>query len=298
MKDLIAEIIDPKILSSIEGLELTAKIIVEGYFSGFNQSKRIGVGHEFSQYRSYQPGDDLRLMDWKMYARSERYYVRQSEIETNINIKFIIDASNSMKHQDGAITKMDYARMLAAALAYIAKNQGDSYGLLWANDVNVKELPGQHNQLHYQRFLYHLLQIKPQGSWLKDYDKLGRFYDPRNREVIIFITDMYDINSDLSDFAKRLKNSRNEVIVFHLVASNELDQSFEIEGIYEDLETGEQVRLEPRKSSKENQHRIEESIKKTRETLLNFNIGYELFRTDRPIDGAIRSFIKKRNQLI
>lgn len=298
MKDLIAEIIDPKILSSIEGLELTAKIIVEGYFSGFNQSKQVGIGHEFSQYRSYQPGDDLRLMDWKMYARSERYYVRQSEIETNINIKFIIDASNSMLHQDGAFTKLDFARMMAASLAYLAKNQGDTYGILWANDAEVQELHGQYNQLHYQRFLYHLLQIKPQGGWLKDYEKLGRFYDPRNREVIIFITDMYDFENDLTDFVKKLKNNRNEVIVFHLMGANELDHSYRKEGLYEDLETGEQVRLEPRQGSEENQREIETSLSAIREDMLNANIGYELFRMDTAIDVAISSFIKKRNQLI
>lgn len=298
MKDLIAEIIDPKILNSIEGLELTAKIIVEGYFSGFNQSKRIGVGHEFSQYRSYQPGDDLRLMDWKMYARSERYYIRQSEVETNINIKFIIDASNSMLHQDGAITKIDFARMLAASLAYIAKNQGDAYGVLWANDHDVKQLHPQHNQLHYQRFLYHLLQIKPQGGWLDDYEKLGRFYNPHKREVIIFITDMYEKEADLSQFVKRLKNNRNEVIVFHLMGGNELDQTFQTNGLYEDLETGEQVRLEPRKPSAEYQELIDNSLRAVKETLLKANIGYELFRTDMSITKAITTFIKKRNRLI
>ena len=298
MKDLIAEIIDPKILNSIEGLELTAKIIVEGYFSGFNQSKRIGVGHEFSQYRSYQPGDDLRLMDWKMYARSERYYIRQSEIETNINIKFIIDASNSMHHKDGAISKMEYARMLAAALAYLAKNQGDSYGLLWANEVEVQELQSQHNQLHYARFLYHLLSIKPQGAWLRDYSKLGKFYDPRNREVIIFITDMFELENELTDFAKRLKNSRNEVIVLHLMGGNELDQKFEMEGLYEDLETGDQVRLDPRNKANNYKFQLDSFINNTREELLSSNIGYELLRTDLSIDKAITSFIKKRNQLL
>lgn len=285
-------------LNSIEGLELSAKIIVEGYFSGFNQSKRIGVGHEFSQYRSYQPGDDLRLMDWKMYARSERYYVRQSEIETNINIKFIVDASNSMHHKDGDISKIGYARMLAAALAYLAKNQGDSYGLLWANEVEVQELQAQHNQLHYFRFLYHLLAIKPQGGWLQEYNKLGKFYNPQNREVIIFISDMYGLENDLTDFAKRLKNSRNEVIVFHLMGGNELDQKFEFEGLYEDLETGEQIRLDPRKKSAEYQNQLDVSIKDMRESLLNSNIGYELLRTDMNIDKAITNFIKKRNQFV
>lgn len=294
----MTDIIDPKLLNSIEGLELTAKIIVEGYFSGYNQSKRVGVGHEFSQYRSYQPGDDLRLMDWKMYARSERFYVRQSEIETNINIKFIIDASNSMAHQDGELTKMDYARMLTAALGYIAKQQGDAYGVLWANNKEVSMLHSRQDQLHFQRFLFNLLRIQPGDIWLKDYDKLGRFYDPRNRELIIFISDMYDDEQDLIDFAKQLKNNRNEVIVFHLIAGNEFNPKLQPDGLYEDLETGVQVRFEPGNSGKEVSALVNKSIDDMRTTLLKSNVGYELFRTDQPLDVALTSFIKKRNQLI
>jgi uncharacterized protein (DUF58 family) len=294
----VTDIIDPKLLNSIEGLELTAKIIVEGYFSGYNQSKRVGVGHEFSQYRSYQPGDDLRLMDWKMYARSERFYVRQSEIETNINIKFIIDASNSMAHQDGELTKMDYARMLTAALGYLAKNQGDAYGVLWANNKEVNMLHSRQDQLHFQRFLFKLLSIKPGDVWLKNYDKLDRFYDPRNRELIIFISDMYDDEQDLIDFAKQLKNNRNEVIVFHLIAGNELNPKLQPDGLYEDLETGVQVRFEPGKGAKDVSALVNKSTDIIRASLLKFNVGYELFRTDQPLDVALTSFIKKRNQLI
>ena len=298
MKDLISEILDPKVLNSIEGLELTAKIIVEGYFSGYNRSKRIGVGHEFSQYRSYQPGDDLRLMDWKMYARSERYYIRQSEVETNINIKFIIDASKSMLHKDGPLKKIEYVRMLAAALAYIAKNQGDAYGVLSANNLEVQELHVRQTHLHYQRFLHHLLSIEPNGVWLVDYEKLGRFYDPNSRELIVFISDMHDHDNELLEFACSLKNPRNEVLVFHLLGGNEMDQSFKFEGLYEDLETGEQVRLEPRRSKEEYKKNVAESTEKLKEDLLNANVGYALFRTDKEVDKAISSFLKTRNQLI
>ena len=298
MKNLIADIIDPELLNSIEGLELTAKIIVEGYFSGYNQSKRVGVGHEFSQYRSYQPGDDLRLMDWKMYARSERFYIRQSEIETNINIKFIIDASNSMAHQDGTLSKMDYARMITAAIGYLAKNQGDAYGVLWANNKEVNMLQAQQDQLHFQRFLYHLLRIQPGDVWLQHYDKLDRFYDPRNRELIIFISDMYDDDQDLIDFARHLKNNRNEVIVFQLIAGNELNPKLQPDGLYEDLETGAQVRFEPGKSARQVGSSVLESAESIRTALLKSNVGYELFRTDEPLDAALTSFIKKRNKLI
>jgi len=298
LKELVSEIINPEMLHSIEGLELTAKMIVEGFFSGSNQSKRIGFGHEFSQYRSYQPGDDLRLMDWKMYARSERYYIRQSEVETNINIKLIIDASNSMLHSEGKATKMDYAKILAASLAYIAKRQGDNYGLLWANDKEVKTFYSQQNQLYFQRFLYHLLQIKVDGGWLKEYKNMGRFYDPQKRELIIFVTDLYDHDNDLIDFAKNLKNSRNEVVVFHIVSGNELDLSLLEPGLYEDLETGEQVRVDPSNFKNTYSELIYKALEKSRDTLVQADIGYEIFRTDKPVDKSLADFIQKRNQLL
>ncbi len=294
----MSEILDPKLLNSIEGLELVAKVIMEGYFSGYNQSKRVGVGHEFSQYRSYQPGDDLRLMDWKMYARSERYYIRQSEVETNINIKFIIDASRSMLHEDGNLTKIQFARMLAAALAYLAKNQGDNYGILWANDTAVSELHAQHHHLHFQRFLYQLLQIECNGFWMKDYHDLGRFYDPSGREMIIFITDLHEHHGELIEFSRNLKNNRNEVLVFQLLGGNEMNFLFGQTGYYEDLETGERVRLNPKRGKERYMQMVQDALQSSRDALLSYDIGYELFAMDEPLDMAISAFIKKRNQLL
>src|SRR5580693_7730137 len=114
---------------AIKDLSLAARQTIDGFMAGINRSKVKGVGLEFSQYRSYQPGDDLRWLDWKRYARSDRYYIRESEVETSISVRLLIDASNSMNHRDGAYTKMDYARWLAASLAWLAHYQGDTLGL-------------------------------------------------------------------------------------------------------------------------------------------------------------------------
>src|SRR6187455_2555897 len=107
----IRELLKPEILNTVNGLELVARIIVEGFMSGSNQSQSIGSGQEFSQYRNYEPGDDLRQLDWKMYARSERYYIKQAEIETNITVKFMIDASNSMSYSEDKLSKLQYAKV-------------------------------------------------------------------------------------------------------------------------------------------------------------------------------------------
>src|ERR1700748_323983 len=133
----MSRLLDPKILMSIKNLQLAAKTTIDGFMAGINKKKVKGPGLEFSQYRSYQPGDDLRWLDWKRYARSDRYYIRESEIETSISVRIVIDASASMEHRDGEFTKMDYARYLAASLGWLANMQGDSLGLYVFREGNV-----------------------------------------------------------------------------------------------------------------------------------------------------------------
>ncbi|NND77585.1 MAG: DUF58 domain-containing protein, partial [Flavobacteriales bacterium] len=123
MKQDYRELFKPEIIKTVSGLALISRVIVEGFLSGLNHSRRVGPGMEFSQFRSYQSGDDLRLLDWKMLARSGRYYIKQSEIETNISVKFILDASKSMLHEEDGLSKMDYIRVLVASLGYLAHIQ-------------------------------------------------------------------------------------------------------------------------------------------------------------------------------
>src|SRR5437868_8592845 len=144
--------LDPKVLMTIKDLSLVAKTVVDGFMIGLNKSTVKGPGLEFSQYRSYQPGDDLRWLDWKRYARSDRYYIRESEIETSISIRLLVDASNSMAHRDGAYTKLDYARLLAASLGWLAHTQGDSFGLYTFQEGDVFTLPSRKDSQHLARF--------------------------------------------------------------------------------------------------------------------------------------------------
>src|SRR6201991_5295237 len=140
--------LDPKVLMTIKDLPLLARTVVDGFMNGFNKSKVKGPGLEFSQYRSYQPGDDLRWLDWKMYARSDRYYIRESEIETSIAVRLLIDASLSTEHKDGNFTKMDYARHLAAALGWLAHGQGDALGLYVFREGGDYSLPARKDAQH------------------------------------------------------------------------------------------------------------------------------------------------------
>src|SRR6187455_3206719 len=136
----IRELLKPEILNSINGLELIARVIVEGFMSGSNKSQSVGAGQEFSQYRSYQPGDDLRQLDWKMFARSERYYIKEAEIETNITVKFMLDASRSMAYAEQGLSKLQYAKVLTSALAYLARKQSDTFGLYTVNEHGIEAI--------------------------------------------------------------------------------------------------------------------------------------------------------------
>ena len=145
MNAQIKDLLKPEVLNSVTGLELIARIIVEGFMTGSNKSQAVGSGQEFSQYRSYEPGDDLRQLDWKMYARSERYFIKQAEIETNITVKFMIDASHSMAYTEDGFSKLQYAKVLTAALAFLARKQSDTFGLF---TVNNKQIHSVHPSIH------------------------------------------------------------------------------------------------------------------------------------------------------
>ena len=243
MNSAVNDLLKPELLNTVNGLELVARIVVEGFMSGSNRSQSIGVGYEFSQYRSYEPGDDLRLLDWKMYARSERYYIKQSEIETNITVKFILDASRSMDYKENGLSKLQYAKVLIAALGYLARKQSDTFGLYVVNDQKISMIEPRFEQQQFMRFLNELIATKGEGSWGKgkDLEALQRHV---GKEIILFFTDLYDNGKDIQQFVSRLKTSRNEVVVFQIMGNDELN--LETEGVFtfEDLETGERRKVD------------------------------------------------------
>src|SRR5687768_1109158 len=208
MDSRIKDLLRPEILNTMNGLELVARIVVEEFMSGSNKSQTIGFGQEFSQYRNYEPGDDLRQLDWKMYARSERYFIKQAEIETNITVKFIIDASNSMAYSEQQVSKLMYAKMMSAALAYLARKQGDTFGLYTVNDKHLSIVRPRFEQQQFMRFLYELIEVKAESTWKKS--GMEQLLDHHGKELIVFMTDFYDEENELLDFIQTLKTSRNE----------------------------------------------------------------------------------------
>lgn len=292
----LRDLLKPEVINTVEGLELIARVVVEGFMSGSNRSQSIGVGQEFSQYRNYEPGDDLRQLDWKMYARSERYFIKQAEIETNITVKFMIDASKSMAYKENGFTKLQFAKILTAALAYLARKQGDTFGLYVVNDENLSIIRPRFEQQQFMRFLHELVSVEAASTWKKE--GIEQLFDHHGKELLIFLTDLYDDEGDLLRFISRLKTSRNEVIVFHLLGKSEMLLDHAGSFTFKDLETGQSMKVDTVSQRQAYTERINEWIRKTRGALLEKNVSYHTMTMGDNIDQVLRDFLKTRKQLM
>jgi len=287
--------LDPKVLMTIKNLPLLAKTVVDGFLIGLNKSTVKGPGLEFSQYRSYQPGDDLRWLDWKMYARSDRYYIRESEIETSISIRFLIDASASMNHKDSnGVKKIDYARYLAASLAHLASSQGDSVGLYTLANGQLFSLASKADPQHLKRLFYQLDQIQPAGKFTQPVHYKELFTGSGRKELLVFITDMYQSDGEINQLLDSLSALKHEIIVFHLMGQNELDFNFEGYGALEDLETGEAIAINAKQATDEYKEALEKHLSAIRMQLLGKRIFYRMINTNQPLDEALRDFLVQR----
>ncbi|RKR85051.1 uncharacterized protein DUF58 [Mucilaginibacter gracilis] len=287
--------LDPKVLATIKNLPLLAKTVVDGFMNGFNKSTIKGPGLEFSQYRSYQPGDDLRWLDWRMFARSDRYYIRESEVETSIAIKLVIDASASMNHRDGELKKIDYARFLAASLAYLGNQQGDAVGLYILQGGELTALASRPDAQHLNRIYYQLQKIEPAGAFTQPSHYRELFTGSAKRELLIFITDMYQSADEINKLLDGLAALKHEIIVFHLMGQNELDFDFKDYSQLEDLETGETVVINTQ-TKKDYQQKLENHIAGIRMQLLGKHMVYKMLSTAQPLDEALRQFLVQRNK--
>ncbi|WP_237487900.1 DUF58 domain-containing protein [Hufsiella arboris] len=291
----MSALLDPKILMSIKDLQLKAKTTVNGFLNGINKSTVKGPGMEFSQYRSYQPGDDLRQLDWKMFARSDRYYIRESEVETNISVRLLVDASASMNHEDSGYKKIDYAKYLAASLAYLANLQGDALGLYIFQEDKLFSLPSRQDFQHLSRLLHQLETVSPEGKFTKPLGYRDIYAGSQKRELLIFITDLYQEDNELYQLIDALNSLKHEVIVFHLLGRNELELDYKNYSAVQDLETGEILPFSSQ-SAKKYRENLEAYLASVKTYLLDRRVYYRLLITDQPIDQALRDFLNQRSK--
>jgi uncharacterized protein (DUF58 family) len=289
--------LEPSTLAAIKDLRLVARVIVEGFLAGEHLDRRPGAGIEFSQYRSYQPGDDLRNVDWRVYARSDRYFVRESEVERDITVRLVLDATASMAHEDSGLSKLDYARFLMAALAYLADQQGDRVSFHVVKDGGSEDLPAQRGRRSLRRVLHRLESVEASGDW-PVWDELGhRIAETRERELIVVAGDLYQSEGEMESALSTLKALGHEVLVLHLMGRNELDFTYEGDFAFEDLETGSVVRGNAEAMRSGYLDRRRSALEGWRTALLEMGVAYELLPLDRPVDRALRSFLLRRGRL-
>ena len=245
-------ILNPQLLAATRGLTLAARGLVAGVLPGLHASRQPGMAREFAQYRAYQPGDEPRHIDWKLYARSDRYFVRESEIETAINIRLVLDATASMRHADAAnpaLTKFDLARTLAAALTLLAAAQGDQVGLHAISGDGITSVsPGQQRQPT-ERILRTLAGLQPAGRWPADARRAlqgafaagvprGAGGDGAAREIVVVLTDGHEQDDEIRASLAPLRSRGHELLLFHLLGRDE--ETFPFHGLvrFEDWETG------------------------------------------------------------
>ena len=286
--------LDPQNLASISSLKLIAKAVVEGFLVGLHRSPFHGYSAEFAEYRPYNPGDDVRYIDWRVYARTDRYYVKRFEEETDLNCYLLLDTSRSMAYKPGAVSKIDYARFLAASLAYLMTIQRDRISLLLISDRVKQALSPGGGHRHLQSFLHELEAATAEGktllkaALLRVAESLGR------RGLVIFISDLYDDAKDVTRALIRFRRVGHEVIVFHLIDATETGLEFDGPVEFEDLETGERVSLDAARARRDYIRRLEATLSFYNRELSKEGIDFVSLDTSRPLDHALLAYLRKR----
>jgi uncharacterized protein (DUF58 family) len=290
--------LNPAVISKLNSLELKARLVVEGFMVGLHRSPYHGFSVEFTQHRPYMQGDSLKDVDWKAYAKTEKYYIKQYEEETNLKSYILLDTSRSMGYaSEGNITKLEYASTLVAALSYLMVKQQDAAGLaLYAERIN-KFFPPKVSKPYLQEMLKSLAAVKPSDK-TNTAASLNSVAEKINRRglVIIFSDFFDDINSTLSAL-KHFRYKKNEVIVFQVLDPLERSFAFGKDAIFKDLETAEEITTQPYQIQKVYKEAMSDFISRIKTECYNSNIEYNLLETTTPFDKALYSYIQKRKML-
>jgi uncharacterized protein (DUF58 family) len=292
---MLQRFLDPATLSSISGLDLVAKTVVDGFVAGLHRSPDFGFSQEFAEYRTYAPGDDLRSVDWNIFARTERIYLKKYRGETNSVLTILLDASNSMQFGSHRVNKMDYARYLVASLFYLAiHGQRDAAGLITFDDEirNYVRPSTRQGQMH--RLLAGLEQAEARAR--TDFAKPMRYFQEflKRRGMVIIVSDFWDSPERIIREIEPLRFRGNEVVLFHILDPEDVRPKMDGPAILVDLETNEQLEVTPDYAKKEYRSKVEAHLADLRNRTQAAGMGYCLMTTDRPLDAALREYLTLR----
>jgi uncharacterized protein (DUF58 family) len=287
--------LDPNVLAGISSLDLLAKTVVDSFVAGLHRSTDFGFSQEFTEYRAYVPGDDLRHIDWNLFARTERCYLKRYRGETNTQLTVLLDASNSMQYSSGPPMKMDYARYIAASLFYLAiRNQRDAAGLIVFDDqvreyIRPSSRPGQ-----LARLFAGLERAEPraQTDFAKPFDHFQNFLNRRG--IVIVISDFYEQPETIVRNIEPLRFHGNEVVLFHILDPQEIRPALKNSAILVDLETDRRIEVVPEYTKTAYRAKVDAHIEDLRSRARAVGIDYQLLVTNQPLDAALREYLSLR----
>ncbi len=286
--------LDPAVIARLGTLELKARTIVEGFLSGLHRSPFKGFSVEFAEYRQYMPGDDLSTIDWKVYARSDRYYVKKFEEETNLDCHLLLDVSGSMSYASHGISKFEYGAILAASLGYLMNRQRDAVGMMAFDEQVVTLLPASARPGHLRALLVSLDRLRP-GNRTNVSKPLHQLADAlTKRGMVVLISDLLDDPDEVVRGLKHFQYRGTDVIVFHVLDRDEIQFPFERATRFEDLETEEEVMAVPSIVREHYLKAITGLIDRYKRELGACGIDYHLLATDEPLELALLEYLSTR----
>jgi uncharacterized protein (DUF58 family) len=289
--------LEPSVLAGISSLDLVAKTVVDGFVAGLHRSPDFGFSQEFAEYRAYTPGDDLRHVDWNLFARTERCYLKRYRGETNSQLTVLLDASNSMEYTSGPPKKMDYARFVAASLFYLAiHNQRDAAGII-VFDEQVRDVVRPSTRPGQLARLFAALE-RAEAHARTDFTQPLRHFQEllHRRGIAIVISDFYQDPETIVHAIEPLRFRGNEVVLFHILDPQEIRPVLKSSAILVDLETEQKIEVVPEYAKTSYRARIDAHIEQLRSRTRAAGMDYQLLVTDQPLDAALRAYLARRKE--
>ncbi|MGE5244128.1 MAG: DUF58 domain-containing protein [Betaproteobacteria bacterium] len=291
-----ARFVDPKILARIGSLELLARTVVDGFINGLHRAPYFGASIDFAEHRGYVPGDDIRRVDWRLFARTDRYYVKQYEADSNANFSVLLDVSRSMGFSSRGVSKLEYSSYLTACLAYLAHRQRDRIGLITFDDEIVAHVPP--SAKHFDVVLHTLDRARAgrPGSLERPVKAVAEHF--KRRGLLVLVSDFYSEPDQVLEAIKPLRFLGNDLIVFHVLDPAELDFDYVDASSFEDLESGEQIPVVPESLREQYRALVREHVAALAARFSEHRIDYTLVNTADPLDNALFRYLSARERMM
>jgi uncharacterized protein (DUF58 family) len=288
--------LDPAVLAKVGFSPLLARVVVEGFLNGLHKSPYHGFSVEFADHREYVPGDDLKYLDWALYARTDHYYIKRFEEETNLRCTIVLDRSASMGFGTGAITKWDYSCFLATCLAYLVLRQQDAAGLVLFGSKPGLFVPPRCRRSHLRQLMSVMVNNAPGGGTEVANSLRSVVRNLKRRGLVILISDLIDDPVETLKSIRLLGSHRHDVVVFHVQDATELDFSFEGPALFRDMETGEEMEVDPTAVRDAYVKQMDELCAFYKQGLTSVGIDYHLVNTRQPYDQALSAYLARRTR--